>query len=937
MPVEVNPLLVRINANGGTGLAGPETSVDGNLVEFADIYGTRTRDSGVSVDDLTLDSELPWVNVMDYGAIGDGNSHPLSSVYADLPAAQVVYPAALSLSEEIDGCALQKAINTGAANIYCPRGSGYFRWNQNIVIPYASSGRQGYVRIFGDGSGAGSAYGSVWIRSGSAASIKLTGGSFTLGQGNKLGKYLRLEDIRFAGGWAAFNTSADYPVIDINCGYELIWDDVVITDGIGHLVLFREVMDSRFKDVRITVGGQHYGYSKALTMTSGSTAATVTSNVGLFVGQKIFGTGLASVYVSAINANGTGITLSSNANYTGTRTVAFEAKAAMHICSNDTGSATSNNLVLDGFRFESGPATALRISGNNIIDIWANNFKAEHVFYAMDYLIDVETASVVNFDKAWVYAAPTYLNYMEFAVTTSGKTLASVLAANLDSFTISNMYAVQTGTVTDGSAIITGLSDTSVLRVGQNVSGTGISTGTSYLGIYIVSIDSGTQVTLSQTAQTGAGGSKSLTFSYLFNSGNFNLRQFFGGMCFVNYDTEDTRNYSLNRVVNYDPATGVVDFHVLAVFGDTSKSITSWKVAACHPGLVRMGATAKQMRGVFSGGYQAGTPVTSRPYLHTFVHIDGVNGADISVDPNGGTAFCLPKNSWQAQVSTSSNTIGTGTKTFTIATGLNASMFADNKTVFISQNSVAGSENYMIGTVNTSGYNSGTGALSVNVTRTNGSGTINNWKIAFEAQPMYLKTGTNSNLNLKEFNTTYGNPASTQAAIHPILSDVKFNSGSRHVNSVVYYDTYAAFATITPDANTLYLILDQGGGYFGSTRIFSFAPSVAEGFTGQKYFAQATLTDGASIAWDLNTQQAAKVTLGGNRTLANPTNMKAGASYTLIVVQDGTGSRTLAYGANYKWPSGSAPVLSTAANAIDILTFVSDGTNMLGSALKAFA
>lgn len=99
---------------------------------------------------------------------------------------------------------------------------------------------------------------------------------------------------------------------------------------------------------------------------------------------------------------------------------------------------------------------------------------------------------------------------------------------------------------------------------------------------------------------------------------------------------------------------------------------------------------------------------------------------------------------------------------------------------------------------------------------------------------------------------------------------------------------------------------------------------------GQQFFAQATLTDGASIAWNLNTQQTAIVTLGGNRTLANPTNMQAGSTYTLIVKQDATGSRTLAYGANYKWPSGTAPTLSTGANAVDILTFISDGTRMYG-------
>lgn len=98
-----------------------------------------------------------------------------------------------------------------------------------------------------------------------------------------------------------------------------------------------------------------------------------------------------------------------------------------------------------------------------------------------------------------------------------------------------------------------------------------------------------------------------------------------------------------------------------------------------------------------------------------------------------------------------------------------------------------------------------------------------------------------------------------------------------------------------------------------------------------------TLTDAASISWNVANGVTATVTLGGNRTLANPTNLRDGASYALIVKQDATGSRTLAYGTAFKWPSGAAPVLSTAANAIDLLTFIYDGTNLYGNIAKAFA
>lgn len=112
----------------------------------------------------------------------------------------------------------------------------------------------------------------------------------------------------------------------------------------------------------------------------------------------------------------------------------------------------------------------------------------------------------------------------------------------------------------------------------------------------------------------------------------------------------------------------------------------------------------------------------------------------------------------------------------------------------------------------------------------------------------------------------------------------------------------------------------------------------AQEYERQLNFNSTTLSDGANIAWDLDLNQVASVTLAGNRTLDNPTNMKAGSTYILIVNQDGTGDRTLAYDTAYKFIGGTAPVLTTGTpSAVDILTFVSDGTNMYGVISKDFS
>lgn len=83
-----------------------------------------------------------------------------------------------------------------------------------------------------------------------------------------------------------------------------------------------------------------------------------------------------------------------------------------------------------------------------------------------------------------------------------------------------------------------------------------------------------------------------------------------------------------------------------------------------------------------------------------------------------------------------------------------------------------------------------------------------------------------------------------------------------------------------------------------------------------------TLTDGSTITPDMADSNNFTVTLGGNRTLANPSNLTAGQSGSIFIVQDGTGGRTLAYGTQYDFIGGTAPTLSTGANAVDRIDYV---------------
>jgi len=92
-------------------------------------------------------------------------------------------------------------------------------------------------------------------------------------------------------------------------------------------------------------------------------------------------------------------------------------------------------------------------------------------------------------------------------------------------------------------------------------------------------------------------------------------------------------------------------------------------------------------------------------------------------------------------------------------------------------------------------------------------------------------------------------------------------------------------------------------------------------FTAQQRGAISALTDGATITPDFSLANNFSVTLGGNRTLANPTSLTAGASGAIFISQDGTGSRTLAFDSYWSFSGGTAPTLTTTASAIDVLVY----------------
>lgn len=113
--------------------------------------------------------------------------------------------------------------------------------------------------------------------------------------------------------------------------------------------------------------------------------------------------------------------------------------------------------------------------------------------------------------------------------------------------------------------------------------------------------------------------------------------------------------------------------------------------------------------------------------------------------------------------------------------------------------------------------------------------------------------------------------------------------------------------------------------------------AAAQSFTKAQAVTPVVLTDGATINTDASLSNLFQVTLAGNRTLTNPTNLVAGMTLIWSITQDATGTRTLAFGSAFKFPGGTAPALTTTASKKNVITGVCmDGATLLCTYARNF-
>jgi hypothetical protein len=173
----------------------------------------------------------------------------------------------------------------------------------------------------------------------------------------------------------------------------------------------------------------------------------------------------------------------------------------------------------------------------------------------------------------------------------------------------------------------------------------------------------------------------------------------------------------------------------------------------------------------------------------------------------------------------------------------------------------------------------------------------------------------------------YGASNGTIGIDNPVSGSpqIAFKQNGTDKAFVTYWDAFDTLALSDGSGNGLHFKPSTGNVGIGTS-----SPSAKLEVNGDVLIPEATLTDGATISWDVSTSPVAKVTLGGNRTISAPSNSAgAGQFVSLLVIQDGTGSRTLTWNAVYEFASDIAPVLTTTGGKGDLFVFRYNGTKWL--------
>ena len=210
-------------------------------------------------------------------------------------------------------------------------------------------------------------------------------------------------------------------------------------------------------------------------------------------------------------------------------------------------------------------------------------------------------------------------------------------------------------------------------------------------------------------------------------------------------------------------------------------------------------------------------------------------------------------------------------------------------------------------------------SAKINLTATSDVHIPNNVGIVFGGDSEKIE-GDGTDMTISANNLTID--AAADISLDAAGNDFKFLAGGTEILNIT---NSSSDVVIKPIVDAKDLIFQQRDG----TEVMRIEDGAHASFAAAAVNPEATLTDASTISWNVLTSPVAKVTLGANRTLGAGSGAIAGQFVSLLVIQDGTGSRTLSFNAAYEFKDDTAPTLTTTAAKGDLFVFRYNGSKFL--------
>ena len=192
-------------------------------------------------------------------------------------------------------------------------------------------------------------------------------------------------------------------------------------------------------------------------------------------------------------------------------------------------------------------------------------------------------------------------------------------------------------------------------------------------------------------------------------------------------------------------------------------------------------------------------------------------------------------------------------------------------------------------------------------------------------------TGNSLTGSLAEFNTalqseSFAGLAATQTLTNKTLTSPKINEDVVCAATATELNKMNGCTATTAELN--YSDLATLGTSAASKVLSADANNLTK-ISGGIYIEEATLTFDVTQDWDVRASPVAKVTLTNNVTFDVPTNPTTGQFISIVCIQDGTGSRTVAWNAIFEFATDTAPTATTTASKGDMFNFRYNGAKWL--------